>query len=34
MKGDTFTSETEDADIMVDAQDARVLLQWPKGEDG
>lgn len=30
MKGDTFTSETEDADIMVDVQDARVLLTWPK----
>jgi hypothetical protein len=29
-KGDSFTSETEDADIMVDVQDARVLLQWPK----
>ena len=32
MKGDTFTSETEDADIMVDVQDARVLLTWPKLE--
>lgn len=31
-KGDTFTSETEDADIMVDVQDARVLLTWPKHE--
>lgn len=30
MKGDTFTSETEDADIMVDVQDARVLLTWPR----
>ena len=30
MKGDTFTSETEDADIMVDVHDARVLLSWPK----
>lgn len=29
LKGDTFTSETEDADIMVDVQDARVLLTWP-----
>ncbi|KAL8950170.1 MAG: hypothetical protein Q9222_003777 [Ikaeria aurantiellina] len=29
-KGDSFTSETEDADIMVDIQDARVLLQWPR----
>ena len=33
-KGDTFTSETEDADIMVDVEDARVLLQWPKGGEG
>ncbi|MCJ1456522.1 hypothetical protein MMC28_006883 [Mycoblastus sanguinarius] len=32
LKGDTFTSETEDADIMVDVQDARVLLIWPKHE--
>ena len=31
-KGDSFTSESEDADIMVDVQDARVLLQWPKNE--
>ena len=31
-KGDSFTSETEDADIMVDVQDARVLLQWPRME--
>ena len=30
LKGDTFTSETEDADIMVDVQDARVLLIWPR----
>ena len=30
MKGDTFTSETEDVDIMVDVHDARVLLTWPK----
>ena len=29
-KGDSFTSETEDVDIMVDVHDARVLLQWPK----
>jgi hypothetical protein len=29
-KGDTFTSESQDADIMIDVQDARVLLQWPK----
>ena len=34
-KGDTFTSVTEGAEIMVDVQDARVLLQWPKkGRDG
>ena len=33
MKGDTFTSETEDADIMVDVQDARVLLTWPKSSE-
>lgn len=32
-KGDTFTSETESADIMVDVQDARVLIQWPKRAD-
>lgn len=30
LKGDTFTSETEDADIMVDVHDARVLLSWPR----
>ncbi|KAF7549706.1 hypothetical protein G7Z17_g6205 [Cylindrodendrum hubeiense] len=29
-KGDSFTSETEGSEIMVDVQDARVLLQWPK----
>ncbi len=34
MKGDTFTSETEDADIMIDVQDARILLQWPKIGEG
>ena len=34
MKGDTFTSETEDADIMVDVQDARVLLKWPQLGEG
>ncbi|KAJ3487168.1 hypothetical protein NLG97_g6469 [Lecanicillium saksenae] len=28
-KGDTFTSETE-AEIMIDVQEARVLLQWPR----
>ena len=31
-KGDTFTSETENADIMLDVQDARVLVNWPKKE--
>ncbi len=29
-KGDSFTSETEDADIMLDVQDARVVVQWPQ----
>ncbi|GAP86268.1 putative transcription factor tos4 [Rosellinia necatrix] len=29
-KGDTFTSETEDADIMIDVQDARVMVHWPR----
>ena len=28
-KDDTFTSETENVDIMLDVQDARVLLAWP-----
>lgn len=28
-KGDTFTSETEGVDMMIDVQDARVMLQWP-----
>ncbi|KAI9762041.1 MAG: hypothetical protein M4579_000677 [Chaenotheca gracillima] len=28
-KGDTFTSETENADLMLDVQDARVLIGWP-----
>ena len=27
--GDTFTSDAEDADIMLDVHDARVLLRWP-----
>ena len=31
-KGDSFTSETEDAGIMIDVQDARVLLHWPRHE--
>ncbi|CAK7214610.1 target of SBF [Sporothrix bragantina] len=29
-KGDTFTSETESAELMLDVQDARVRIQWPK----
>ncbi|KAK4134621.1 hypothetical protein BT67DRAFT_441784 [Trichocladium antarcticum] len=28
-KGDSFTSETEGAEIMIDVQDARVLVHWP-----
>ena len=28
-KGDSFTSETEFAEIMLDVQDARVLIAWP-----
>jgi hypothetical protein len=28
-KDDTFTSETEFAEIMLDVQDARVLIVWP-----
>ncbi len=31
-KDDTFTSETEFADIMLDVQDARVLIAWPSRE--
>ncbi|MCJ1426271.1 hypothetical protein MMC29_004174, partial [Sticta canariensis] len=31
-KGDSFTSDTEDAGIMVDVHDARVLLHWPRQE--
>lgn len=31
-KGDSFTSETEDAGIMIDVHDARVLLHWPRQE--
>ncbi|EHK46059.1 hypothetical protein TRIATDRAFT_292251 [Trichoderma atroviride IMI 206040] len=30
LKGDSFTSETEGTEIMVDVHDARVLIQWPK----
>ncbi len=29
-KGDTFTSETENTELMLDVQDARVRIQWPK----
>ncbi|KAL2121307.1 hypothetical protein VTJ04DRAFT_5334 [Mycothermus thermophilus] len=29
-KGDSFTSETEGAEIMLDVQDARVLVRWPR----
>jgi hypothetical protein len=29
-KGDSFTSETESAEIMLDVQDARVLVGWPR----
>jgi hypothetical protein len=29
-KGDSFTSETEGAELMVDVQDARVLVRWPR----
>ena len=29
-KGDTFTSETEGTQIMLDVQDARVMIQWPR----
>ncbi|KAL1964417.1 hypothetical protein VTN77DRAFT_6975 [Rasamsonia byssochlamydoides] len=31
-KGKTFTSDIKDADIMIDVQDARVLVQWPRHE--
>ncbi|KAK0662138.1 hypothetical protein QBC41DRAFT_329826 [Cercophora samala] len=31
-KGDSFTSETEGAEIMIDVHDARVLVQWPRRE--
>lgn len=30
LKGDTFTSETEGSDIMLEVHDARVLVQWPR----
>ncbi|KUJ17049.1 uncharacterized protein LY89DRAFT_646168 [Mollisia scopiformis] len=31
-KDDTFTSETEFAEIMLDVQDARVRIEWPNRE--
>lgn len=31
-KGDSFTSATESAEIMLDVQDARVLVAWPSHE--
>lgn len=31
-RGDTFTCVTEGVDIMVDVQDARVLVSWPRQE--
>lgn len=31
-KGDSFTSATESAEIMLDVQDARVLIAWPSRE--
>ncbi|MCJ1288328.1 hypothetical protein MMC26_007683 [Xylographa opegraphella] len=31
-KDSSFTSESQDADIMIDVQDARVLVRWPKVE--
>jgi hypothetical protein len=32
-KGDSFTSETEFAEIMLDVQDARVRVEWPTGRE-
>lgn len=29
-KGDSFTSETASAEIMLDVQDARVMIGWPR----
>ena len=31
-KGKTFTSDMKGVDIMVDVQDARILVQWPRIE--
>ncbi|KAJ6444995.1 Alanine racemase TOXG [Purpureocillium lavendulum] len=33
-KGDSFTSETEGTDVLVDVLDARVMIQWPKRKAG
>jgi hypothetical protein len=33
-KGDSFTSETDGSEIMMDVQDARVMIQWPKQRGG
>ncbi|KAH6685776.1 hypothetical protein F5X68DRAFT_209315 [Plectosphaerella plurivora] len=30
LKGDSFTSETEGTEIMLDVHEARVMVQWPK----
>jgi hypothetical protein len=30
LKGDSFTSETEGTEVMIDVQDARVMIQWPR----
>lgn len=32
-KGDSFTSATESAEIMLDIQDARVFVGWPEARD-
>lgn len=29
-KGDSFTSSTEGTEIMLDVQDARIMIHWPK----
>lgn len=33
-KGDSFTSETEGSEVMLDVLDARVLVRWPRREVG
>lgn len=30
LRGDSFTSETEGTEILIDVQDARVMVQWPR----